>query len=228
MQIIQKENLENLQLQKDFWGSESDLYTCILNNKKYVYKELYINTNILNLYRELENVNEESLLIPKILVFKNRIIGHLTKELENYSLLFDLQESSFEEKIRMLKLIKEKIVIMHEYGIIHCDLHTANIMFKENDIKIIDFESCSYSDIKPSCFNSHSSNYLKENKLAPSVDIYNFNIDTASILYNVSWSDIFDYSYKFENRLTPLQKKVWVKTKERKELTSNDYLIDYY
>lgn len=117
---------------------------------------------------------------------------------------------------------------MHKLGIIHCDLHTANIMYKESDIKIIDFEDASYRNIIPDHFSKHSKNYLEHNTLSPSVDIYNFNIDTVSILYNVSWSDIFEYSFTFENKLTPKQKEIWVKTKEKKELTSNDYLIDYY
>lgn len=229
MNIVHKYDLTDLCLKQDFLGSQADFYTCNFNNRRYIYKELCdIHNNALNLYQELEQISESFLLIPKLFVMKNRIIGHLTEELLNYSLLFNLQLQSTEEKIKMLKLIKEKIIEMHKLGIIHCDLHTANIMYKESDIKIIDFEDASYRNIIPDHFSKHSKNYLEHNTLSPSVDIYNFNIDTVSILYNVSWSDIFEYSFTFENKLTPKQKEIWVKTKEKKELTSNDYLIDYY
>lgn len=227
MQIIHKEELKDL-CPKIIAKNECFHYTCTYNNQKYFYKELFPDNNIVKLYNSLESINNPSFLIPKILVFKNRITGDLTQELIDYASLSDLKDKDYNEKIRILKLIKEKIIMMHEYGIIHRDLHASNIMCKNNDIKIIDFESCSYKGNTPSVCNKYSKNYLKENKLSPSVDIYNFNIDTASVLYNINWLDIFNYSFTFEDKLTPLQSKVWVKTKEKKELTSNDYLIDYY
>lgn len=230
MNIVHKEDLKNLCLQEDFQGSEANFYTCLFDNKHYIYKEpIYtINKDSLKLYQKLESINETSLLIPKIFVFKNRIIGHLTEQLFNYSLLYDLKNNTIDKKIQILKLVKEKIVKMHELGIIHCDLHIYNVMYNNENIKIIDFENCSYKDIIPIYFSHYSKNYLRNNPLSPSVDIYNFNIDTASILYNVSWPDIFKFSFTFEDKLTPRQKEIWVKTKEKKELTSNDYLIDYY
>ena len=229
MNIVRKDDLKNLCFQKKFMGSESNLYTCTYNNQAYVYKELYaMNNYLLDLYNSLNDINDSSLLIPKLFVFKDKIIGHLTEELVDYSLLFNLQKESYEEKIRVLKLIKDKIINMHKLGIIHLDLHTANVMYKGEDIKIIDFEHSSYKNISPIYFSKHSRDYLRKNTLSPSVDIYNFNIDTVSILYNVSWSDMFDFSFTFEDKLTTKQKEVWIKTKGKKELTSNDYLIDCY
>lgn len=76
---------------KKFMGSESNLYTCTYNNQAYVYKELYaMNNYLLDLYNSLNDINDSSLLIPKLFVFKDKIIGHLTEELVDYSLLFNL------------------------------------------------------------------------------------------------------------------------------------------
>lgn len=117
---------------------------------------------------------------------------------------------------------------MNSLGIIHADLHPGNILFCKNNVKICDFDSCKYMEFPANEYNDYSSRYLLHNPISSSIDIYNFNIVTASILYNVNWSEIFEFSFTFENKLNSDQKRIWQKVKTQEPLTNKDFLINHY
>ncbi len=228
MITISFDKLENVQENTKLKGSESILCDCFYNKKHYIYKQPnnYDETTFKKLMA-LSEISNHSFLVPEIFVYQTRPIGYLLTYLEGYESFYDIS-SNFnkkkKEKIKLLKLAKETIIKMHDLGIIHGDLHTANIMYKNDDIKIIDFESSKYKDYDFGNMNNYSKDYLSVNGPNISIDIYNFNIDTISLLYNYNW-----HFATQKNKLeTEEQQIIWDKTKNKKKLTYSDFLIDRY
>ena len=216
--------LESVVENPKMMGSESILCDCYLDGKHYIYKQPNsYNIDTFNKMKALAKIQNEHLLLPKIFVFQTKPIGYLLPYLDGYESFYNLKKNKT-EKIKLLKKAKDVIIEMHKYGIIHGDLHTANIMYKDDDIKIIDFESSKYLNYEFGETNDYSIEYLKRHKPNKNVDIYNFNIDTISILYKYNWHYVFNK----EKLETDEQLKVWQKTKEKKRLTYNDFLIDRY
>lgn len=228
MDKIYFSDLESIS-ENNMLGSESAIYNCFFNNKFYLYKQpLAFKQDIAEKMNLLTNIDNPYLITPKFIIYGDNYqkpIGYLLYYLEKYKSLYYLKISK-EEKIDVLKKVKEAIIEMHKLGIIHCDLHVANIMCSKDDVKIIDLDSSKYLNYEPDDFNSYSQEYLKINKLDKSVDIYNFNIDTFSCLNNIAWDHVFDFDYTAN--LNDEQNKIWQKTKEKKELTYDDFLIDRY
>lgn len=216
--------IENEQL-----GSESIRYNCIFDGKEYLYKQpLTFNENDARKMQKLTNINNPSLVTPKHIIYGDRFakpIGYLLEYYNNYQSLY-FMNTPIDEKIKILKTAKQKIITMHNYGIIHCDLHLANIIYKDDDVKIVDFDTSKYLDYSAHAYNKYTKMYLENNYLDKSVDIYNFNIDTFSCLYKITWDDVFRLD--FTKTLTNEQNNIWQKTKERKELTYDDFLIDRF
>lgn len=210
-------------------GSESTIYKCLFNNKFYLYKQPHeINQDLADKLNTLICIKNEYLVTPRIIIYDNNFkkpIGYLLNYLDDYKSLYYL-ELSKEEKIKILKMTKLAIIKMHKLGIIHCDLHTANIMYNRHDVKIIDFDSAKFLNYNPGYFNQYSREYLEQNIISKAIDIYNFNIDTFALLNNIAWDNVFKFDYI--TSLTNEQMKIWQKTKEKKELTYDDFLIDRY
>lgn len=228
MDKIYFSDLNNL-IENKHLGSESIRYNCIFNNKEYLYKQpLTFNEEDANKMKKLTNINNSSLVTPKLIIHGDRYgkpIGYLVDYYDNYKSLY-FADLPLEQRIKVLKITKEKIITMHNYGIIHCDLHLANIILHDDDVKIVDFDTAQYLNYSAHTYNKYTSMYLENNKLSESVDIYNFNIDTFSYLYRIAWDEVFRLD--FTKKLNAEQNNVWQKTKERKELTYDDFLIDRF
>lgn len=227
MEIVKKENLENVIYQEEMLGSQADLYTCFFDNKIYVYKEPFnYSQNMIDLHERLATVHNRELILPEILVSEhNKIVAYLTS-LSNFSELYYLKSLKLKKKIFILKQAKKTIMSMHKDNIIHCDLHIANILYKDGKIRIIDFDSCVYGNNKPESLNKYAKSYLETNDISPSLDIFMFNILTISFLYNIAFFDVFNFD--FICNLDEEKKEIWQKTKSKKELTYDDFLINYY
>lgn len=227
MEIISKDIIIDSMHRSEMIGSQADLYTCFFDNKKYVYKEPYdYSQNLIDLHERLSHIHNKKLILPQILVSEHgKIVAYLTR-LSHFSPIFYLQNLSLKKKIDILNQAKKAIISMHQSHIIHCDLHTANIMYKGGKVEIIDFDSCVYGSNTPESLNKYAKNYLKINDISPSLDIFIFNISTISFLYNISFLDVFKFD--FMCNLDGEKEEVWQKTKAKKELTYNDFLINYY
>lgn len=188
MEIISKDMLQNIIYQEKMLGSQAELYTCFFDNKIYIYKEPFnYSQNLIDLHERLAPIHNSKLILPEVLVSKhNKIVAYLTS-LSNYSALFYLKSLNLKKKIFILKQAKKAIMSMHEDNIIHCDLHTANILYKGGKVKIIDFDSCVYGNNEPESLNKYAEEYLKTNGVSPSLDIFMFNISTISFLYNIAF-----------------------------------------
>ena len=235
MERINRHDLENLIYNEEMIGSTSELYNCMFNGKTFLYKKLDIFFHDqVNLFDKLSEVDENFLNIPKHLIVNsyNRPVGYLVEPYKDYKSLFDTNESpslSTSMKIKILMDAKEKIIRMHKHNIIHCDLHSANIMCKGTDTKIIDFDFCSYQYSTPCSYHPFSYKYFQTNPLTYSIDIFMFNITTISLLYDVAFPNVFNSEQIIDSKLQENDhRRIWQKVKEKKELTYNDFLINYY
>lgn len=228
MEIIEIKDLENLTFNKHMIGSIADFYTCSFNGKNYVYKDFYdINDSDISLFNGLSEINQDFLTTPAYLVKKEKISGYLTDYLLDYKTLFKSEEDM--NIVNLLKRIKQRIIDMHNVGIVHCDLHPANIMYNGSDIKIIDFDRCQYKGFFPIIFSKYVNEYCEKRPLDYSVDIFIFNISTLAILYNVFYRDVLDYDFIEHKHFTNEdQIRTWQKIKKLEKLTYDDFLINYY
>lgn len=227
MEIISKDSIRDNLHKSRMIGSQAELYTCFLDDKKYVYKEPYdYSQNLIDLHEKLSLIHNKKLILPEILVSEHgQIVAYLTR-LSHFSPISYLQNLGLKKKIHILNQAKKAIISMHQSHIIHCDLHTANIMYKNGKVEIIDFDSCVYGNNAPESLNKYAESYLEINDISPSLDIFIFNISTISFLYNISFLDVFKFD--FMCNLDNEKEEVWQKTKAKKELTYDDFLINYY
>lgn len=211
-------------------SSSCKMYTGYIDNISYVFKRFDFDSEHEKKLDSLSNIINKSIIQPEILIKDNNNFnkGYLSKEFCGACDISILYAYSISQKIKILKVAKESIIEMHSLGIVHADLYLGNILFYKNNVKICDFDSCKYMDFSANDYNSYSSDYLLHNSISSSIDIYNFNLVTASILYNVNWSEILKFSYVFENKLNSEQKKIWQKVKTQEPLTSKHFLIDQY
>ena len=231
MDVVYQKELIDLSYRQEMLGSEADIFTCKLDDKEYIFKKLYcINKEQIAKLKRISSINESALVTPKILVksVDNNYIGYLTEYFKNSKTLYTLMETKTNaEKIDILKKARKIIELMHQYDIIHCDLHSANILYDGSICKIIDFDLCAYKKYRPTSYNMYATKYLANNELDKVLDTFIFNIDTISIIYNISWPDVLTHSPVFENKMSTNQNKIWQKVKEKK-LAYEDFLIDHY
>lgn len=137
----------------------------MLKNEASVLKVL----NDINISPKLKNIYEDNTRIQ------------LQEEFIEGNLLNDIKLATFDDKLKMMSNILEAVLLLHNKGVIHCDLKPNNIIVTEsNEIKIVDYEiSClsnkntfkGYGSI-PYC----SLEQLKENEVSFKTDIYALGI----------------------------------------------------
>lgn len=227
MNIVYKEELDSKITASDMFGSKGFIYTCIFNDKIFVYKEIpNITDEQINNLEIISTIKNKNLVFPKFLVYdKNKFSGYITEYI-NYLNLYNLNYLSKDKKIKILKLVKKAILNMHKDKIIHTDLHPFNILYKNKKVKIIDFDNSIYK------FNRNLNNlnplalkYLDKNDLDFDVDIFMFNITTLSFLYDIPFYDVLNF--KIDENLSNEEEEICDKVKRFKKLNENDYLIDY-
>lgn len=176
-------NLPKLALSKEIISTEATLYHFDHKNswhkEQKLLKKFYVDegeifankletVNNLIFYRGL--LDNGQLVIPDYLVsIGQELVGFTMPyiEGENLSIIMNRRETSIEDKINYLKQIGEcleKISLIRKYSTIKDfyigDLHEQNIVVdKENNIHIIDLDSCSIAQNKP-----FPSRYLVSNK----------------------------------------------------------------
>ena len=163
-------------------GNYSTVRECEYNGKTYAYKELYEPDKILtpmNIYKFecLSKLNKEYMELPKMLVQENsKNTGYLIEYIKEDVLLHSigLEPSII---INKLKKLKDNLEQMHSLGIIHCDIHSLNIVGN----KFIDFDGSCYKNIKPS-YGIIDPAYDRYG-ITPELDIAMFNIVTYQLLF---------------------------------------------
>ena len=130
---------------------------------------------------------DEKLITPKYVFDDKKVEKYLIDLVkgENFTRLYDL---SVVEKIKILRKAKECVCSMNNKGIIHGDLYLGNFMYdnKNEDVFIIDFDSCGYGDyeLEVDLINELSQAFIRYNGINSGVDRFMFNLITVAFLNN--------------------------------------------
>lgn len=229
MNIIYKDELSSIIPSSEMFGSKGYIYTCIFNNKIFIYKEISnFNEEQINTLEVISTVKDKNLVLPKFLVYdKNKFSGYITEYLNNYLPLFNFDYLNLDKKIKILKRTKQIILNVHKENIIHMDLNPFNILCKKSKIKIIDFDESIYNFNKnSSALNPLVLKYLNKNDLDFGVDIFMFNVTTLSLLFNIPFYDILNSC--IENKLSIESKEILKKMKKFERINNDDFIINNY
>lgn len=202
MNLVKLDEIENLNSTIKH-GTFGSIYKVLYNGKFYAYKKYYndiyadfFNLSIIEKLKGLTNIKLYSSLLPKYLVIdnSNHQITYLTKWSNDISLDTVIDDFDNSKKIEILKNIKKNILLLHKYGIIHGDIHCANILVnpKTNKSFIIDFDNCQYQNFKLDidCVNIEAEKFIKKYGVTKELDIYMFNRMTYEILNKLSYTEI--------------------------------------
>ena len=172
-------------------GSFGKIYKCEFDGKVYALKDFfdgkYLDGKIRKL-NELSKINEPFLNTPKYWVKNGKRKLYLTEFVTGKG-FYDVQSLSLKEKIKLLNDLKEKIIIMHSYGIIHGDLINTNILYNNESSTIIDFDNSSFGkySLNAKDTNENSLNFIEKYGIKKEMDIHLFNILAFSIINDTSY-----------------------------------------
>lgn len=221
-------------------GSASDIYHCMYKNKFYIYKkylqpEEMIDDKFFNRFKILSSKNIKQIVLPNHLVLSSdEPKGYLTSSIERKSII------SIEDPLEKYKaLIETKKIIqkLHQNDIIHGDIHSGNILVKNNKRCLIDFDNCEIKDSVKLDFNKCSisaMNYINKNGIIKNLDIYMFNVLTFFAFNpceckSIYLEEIFD---SVRNDIYYGKNGIFSNDRSKKAcediylLNSSDYLID--
>lgn len=171
-------------------GSFGNIKKCEFDGMTFAYKEFTDMDYLVGKKRKIDllsNIDEPKLYVPKYWVRKD---GHINQYLTGFLEGHDLDiasEENYSIKFSILKKVKEQIIKMHEYGLIHSDLIGSNIMYNENDIGIIDFDNASYGKYKTKLTHSNdlTQEFMKRYGITKELDIFIFNLVTFEIMNDI-------------------------------------------
>lgn len=166
------------------YGSASDIYHCMYKNNFYIYKKFLkpeetINDEFFNRFKILSSKNIKQVVLPKHLVLSSdEPQGYLTPSIERENII-SLKDPL--EKYKALIYTKKIIQKLHQKGVIHGDIHSGNILVKNNKRCLIDFDNCEILGSVKLDFNKcciSAMNYINKNGVIKNLDIYMFNVLT--------------------------------------------------
>lgn len=212
MKEIKTGNLKKFEFFVDN-GGYSSIHKCFYDGLLYAYKEFdqkYILLNILEKIKTLGDLNVSGSILPEYLVIAddNSVITYLTKWSESYTLekyyiqCIDNEKSNI--LISILNELKQNILILHNKGIIHGDIHSKNVLVNPdtNLVNIIDFDNCAYKNfnIDKTMCNIKAKKYINKYGVNRELDIFLFNCLTFRLINNlVDNSKIREYILNDKN-----------------------------
>ena len=227
-------------------GTFSNVYIVELDDKKYCYKEIvhpYADDNsMVKLCDMTDESFENQFIIPKFMVFssaRSLFTGYLSIYAPNLVSIFN--PFTREEKIKLLKSVRNNIEILHNnYNIVHGDLHLKNILCHKNvfETALIDFDFSQRCGEAPSTFCNYGiamQNYVQKFPFDFKADIYYFNLSTFMLLaeiersyYEETMEIILKEQYYFSEINNDVKKLVReLRLDDTKKSYSGDYIIDY-
>lgn len=211
-------------------GSFGKIYKCEFEGKMYALKdffdEKYLNGKRRKL-NELSKINESFPNTPKYWV-KDRDKKLYLTEFVNGKGIYDVKNLSLTEKIELLNDIKEKIIIMHDYGIIHGDLINSNILYNNQSSTIIDFDNASFKkySLNVKDTNENTLNFIEKYGIKKEIDIHLFNLLTFSIINNTSYPTINILKHNYGHFSDSESKKICDSMLLLKKYPNKDFLIN--
>ena len=128
-------------------------------------------------------------------VFPNNIfyvdgkyVGYTTDYFEDYKAInFRMHKNKYDinNKKKIMKKIVRLLSDMHELGIVHGDLHTANVICNKKDIKMIDFEKMRIRELEDEPM------FVRKRI----EDVYYLNLMILSVLFDVNMSYVMQGEY---------------------------------
>lgn len=172
---------------ESFEGGFSDNYKCKFNNeeymfKKYEYPDQMISKFFIDKMNEISKLSSILPYVPRYWVeIGNEKIGYLTKihDGKDLGLLTNIGEIAV-----LLKEAKEQLILMHDIGLIHGDIHYCNIMYSDESTDFIDYDNSSYLNFNPDAtkYSLNAFNFAKTFGISKELDVFLFNKMTFELI----------------------------------------------
>ena len=111
----------------------------------------------------------------------NEKIGYLTKIHDGKDLGLS---TNIGEIAVLLKEAKEQLILMHDIGLIHGDIHYCNIMYSDESTDFIDYDNSSYLNFNPDAtkYSLNAFNFAKAFGISKELDVFLFNKMTFELI----------------------------------------------
>lgn len=226
-------------------GTFSKVFVVEFDGINYCYKE-FVHTyaddySLVKLCDLTDKAFDYQFIVPLFMVYssgRSLFTGYISSYDPNLVSIFN--PFSREEKIKLLKSVRDNIEILHnDYNTVHGDLHLKNILCHKHllETSILDFDFSQICGSAPSSFLNYGlaiQEYIKYFPFDYNADIYYFNLATFNLLAEVdeSYKDTMDIIDKEQYYFSEMNKDVKRLTKELLLLNtrkpySGEYIIDY-
>lgn len=216
-------------------GSFGKINKCWLNNDVYAYKEFKDPSFLTSKIRKINligKIDEPFMIVPKYFVKKQGIkSGYLTRFINGKDLISQNEATSIEERIRLLKMAKQQVQVMHQkFGLIHADISGCNIMIEKLNTVFINFDNSYYAGYKTNLndANDLAIDFIKAYGICKELDIFLFNILTFEIINNVRRDLVRTNvnAHKFGAFTSADSRKILANTLLCEKYPTSDFLID--
>lgn len=172
---------------ESFEGGFSDNYKCRLGNQEYMFKKYeYPDQMISKVFiAKINEISKLSSLLPYVPRYwveaGNEKIGYLTKIHDGKDLGLS---TNIGEIAVLLKEAKEQLILMHDIGLIHGDIHYCNIMYSDESTDFIDYDNSSYLNFNPDAtkYSVDAFNFAKTFGISKELDVFLFNKMTFELI----------------------------------------------
>ena len=187
---LKRQELDNMRVIKRLDCSDKPKIWVSNDNVMYKIDTYKIIDRFADYFEILKNYPELSKCVfpDKLFYVDDKYLGYTTPYYHDYKPInFRMHKKKYtiQDKKRIIKNILEIIYNMHENDILHGDLKSSNVLHKDEDIKIIDFEKIKIKECEESVSYKMK---LKE-------EINQLNLVLLSVLFERDMSHIMDSEY---------------------------------
>lgn len=172
---------------ESFEGGFSDNYKCKFNNEEYMFKKYEYPDQMISKFfiDKMDEISKLSSILPYVprywVEIGNEKIGYLTKIHDGKDLGLS---TNIGEIAVLLKEAKEQLILMHDIGLIHGDIHYCNIMYSDESTDFIDYDNSSYLNFNPDAtkYSLNAFNFAKTFGISKELDVFLFNKMTFELI----------------------------------------------
>lgn len=172
---------------ESFEGGFSDNYKCKFNNEEYMFKKYEYPDQMISKFfiDKMDEISKLSSILPYVPRYwvkaGNEKIGYLTKIHDGKDLGLS---TNIGEIAVLLKEAKEQLILMHDIGLIHGDIHYCNIMYSDESTDFIDYDNSSYLNFNPDAtkYSLNAFNFAKTFGISKELDVFLFNKMTFELI----------------------------------------------
>lgn len=172
---------------ESFEGGFSDNYKCKFNNEEYMFKKYEYPDQMISKFfiDKMDEISKLSSILPYVprywVEIGNEKIGYLTKIHDGKDLGLS---TNIGEIAVLLKEAKEQLILMHDIGLIHGDIHYCNIMYSDESTDFIDYDNSSYLNFNPDAtkYSLNAFNFAKAFGISKELDVFLFNKMTFELI----------------------------------------------